>query len=144
VPSNDPIDVVYPRSGPDSGPDSGSDAGSPLVWRGLDDSALEVRAPALRVRETVNPKDILDGLARAGKADVPDLFAGHDGFSGCTAGFYRHAERPNSMILGDSLQIMAGLGERENLGNYMPKSHFLSKDGHFRLACPNSLFNVRA
>jgi hypothetical protein len=54
---------------------------------------------------------------REAEADIPDLFAD---FNGITpeqrAEFYQHDQHwSNRMILGDSLQVMASLSERESL-----------------------------
>ena len=101
-----------------------------LVWRGkdlADWSDLVVPAPPLFIQEKVHPKVLVDDLRRetrarqagAGGGDgQPDLFAD---FNGLPAGdarteFYRHdANWSNRMILGDSLQVMASLAEREGL-----------------------------
>ena len=101
-----------------------------LVWCGkdlADWSDLVAPAPPLFIQEKVHPKVLVDDLRRetrarqagAGGGDgQPDLFAD---FNGLPAGdarteFYRHdANWSNRMILGDSLQVMASLAEREGL-----------------------------
>ena len=97
-----------------------------LVWRGKDQqdwSDLVVQAPPLYIQEKVHPKAIIDDLVRQTKAraeadaGTPDLF--HD-FNGvdpeAKTEFYAHDQNwSNRMILGDSLQVMASLGEREAL-----------------------------
>jgi adenine-specific DNA-methyltransferase len=114
-----PRQLRYPRN-PDLDPQ--------LVWRGKDDqdwSDLVVNAPPLYIQEKVHPKALIDDLLRASKARedaagqiTPDLFAD---FNGIPKGvdkteFYRHeANWSNRMILGDSLQVMASLAEREGL-----------------------------
>ena len=72
----------------------------------------------------MHPKVLIDDLLRHAKADEPtqpeqlDLFAD---FNGIPEGidkteFYRHDQNwSNRMILGDSLQVMASLAEREGL-----------------------------
>ncbi len=99
-----------------------------LVWRGKDAqdwSDLVVNPPPIYIQEKVEPKAIIDALrrdsrarARAAESDAPDLFAGFDGPDDPEARleFYQH-EQPwsNRMILGDSLQVMASLAEREGL-----------------------------
>ncbi len=98
-----------------------------LVWRGKDRqdwSDLVVNVPMLYVQEKVHPKAIIDDLKRQTKAvreaasDAPDLFADFNGLTDpeARAEFYQHAMHwQNRMILGDSLQVMASLAEREAL-----------------------------
>ena len=97
-----------------------------LVWRGKDRqdwSDLVVNVPPLYIQEKIHPKAIIDDLKRRtterreATTDAPDLFAD---FNGITpeqrAEFYRHDQHwSNRMILGDSLQVMASLAEREAL-----------------------------
>ena len=99
-----------------------------LVWRGKDQqdwSDLVIQAPPLYIQEKVHPKVLIDDLLRrtrerrqeAGDV-IPDLFAD---FNGIPEGvdkteFYQHDQNwSNRMILGDSLQVMASLAEREGL-----------------------------
>jgi len=111
-----------------------------LVWRGKDQadwSDLVVNAPPLYVQEKVHPKVLIDDLKRqsdkAKAAAAPerqgytkdifaDLFADMaKDFNGVPEGdakteFYAHDQHwSNRMILGDSLQVMASLAEREGL-----------------------------
>lgn len=98
-----------------------------LVWRGKDRqdwSDLIVTAPPLYIQEKVHPKAIIDDLVRQTEAakeeatDAPDLFADFNGLSDPMARteFYQHDQHwSNRMILGDSLQVMASLAEREAL-----------------------------
>jgi adenine-specific DNA-methyltransferase len=97
-----------------------------LVWRGKDRqdwSDLVVNVPPLYIQEKIHPKAIIDDLKRRtaekreAETDAPDLFAD---FNGITpeqrAEFYQHDQHwSNRMILGDSLQVMASLAEREAL-----------------------------
>ncbi|MDR1469150.1 MAG: site-specific DNA-methyltransferase [Spirochaetaceae bacterium] len=98
-----------------------------LVWRGKDEqdwSDLVVYAPPLYIQEKVHPKALIDDLLRRSDADRKanekqcDLFAD---FNGIPEGvdkteFYHHDQNwSNRMILGDSLQVMASLAERENV-----------------------------
>jgi adenine-specific DNA-methyltransferase len=97
-----------------------------LVWRGKDRqdwTDLVVNVPPLYIQEKIHPKAIIDDLKRRtaakreAEADIPDLFAD---FNGITpeqrAEFYQHDQHwSNRMILGDSLQVMASLSERESL-----------------------------
>ena len=96
-----------------------------LVWRGKDTqdwSDLIVQAPPLYIQEKIHPKAIIDDLQRATarRADpepMADLFADFNGVApDARAEFYQHdAHWSNRMILGDSLQVMASLAERESL-----------------------------
>ena len=117
-----PITVAYERCDRDLDPQ--------LVWRGKDPrdwSELVVNAPPLYIQEKVHPKVLIDDLlaqTKATKAQAPgaqlsfDLFSD---FNGIPAGadktdFYQHDQNwTNRMILGDSLQVMASLAEREGL-----------------------------
>ena len=114
-----PIEVAYERRNRDLDPQ--------FVWRGKDEqdwSDLEVQAPPLYIQEKVHPKVLVDDLVRNAKADEKataiqtDLFADFNGLPGPDARteFYQHeANWSNRMILGDSLQVMASLAEREGL-----------------------------
>jgi len=98
-----------------------------LVWRGKDRqdwSDLVVNPPMLYVQEKVQPKAIIDELkrqsdeAREAASVAPDLFADFNGLADpeARAEFYQHSMHwQNRMILGDSLQVMASLSEREAL-----------------------------
>ena len=115
-----PVRVAYDRRNRDLDPQ--------LVWRGKDQqdwSDLVVQAPPLYIQEKVQPKALIDELLRetrereneAGQTTA-DLFAD---FNGIPKGvdkteFYQHDQNwSNRMILGDSLQVMASLAEREGL-----------------------------
>jgi adenine-specific DNA-methyltransferase len=114
-----PHTVKYPRN---------TDLDPQLVWRGKDEqdwSDLVVHAPPLYIQEKVHPKALIDDLLRQTKESqhdagmlTPDLFAD---FNGMPKGadkteFYAHDQNwSNRMILGDSLQVMASLAEREGL-----------------------------
>ena len=107
-----------------------------LVWRGKDEqdwSDLVVNAPPLFIQEKVHPKVLIDDLRRQSVASDQcsvaghrspdtghqiDLFADFNGLPDEEAKteFYQHdANWTNRMILGDSLQVMASLAEREGL-----------------------------
>ena len=106
-----------------------------LVWRGKDAqdwSDLVVQAPPLFIQEKVHPQVLIRDLMRTGgrwsaasgqeepatSNWQPDLFADFNGLPSADARteFYRHdANWSNRMILGDSLQVMASLAEREGL-----------------------------
>ena len=114
-----PIRVAYERRNRDLDPQ--------LVWRGKDeqdDRDLVVAAPPLFTQEKVHPKVLVDDLmrfSRRGQQDVAtqlDLFAEFNGLHDpdARAEFYQHDQNwTNRMILGDSLQVMASLAEREEL-----------------------------
>jgi len=83
-----------------------------------------VHAPPLYIQEKVHPKALIDDLLRRTKANEkadesqPDLFADFNGLpdENAKTEFYQHdANWSNRMILGDSLQVMASLAEREGL-----------------------------
>ncbi|WP_375461446.1 site-specific DNA-methyltransferase [uncultured Enterovirga sp.] len=94
-----------------------------LVWRGKDAqdwSDLVVQAPPLYIQEKIHPKVIIDDLRRRGSPkadDASDLFADFNGLDpDARTEFYQHDQHwSNRMILGDSLQVMASLAEREAL-----------------------------
>ena len=112
-----PIRVAYERRNRDLDPQ--------LVWRGKDEqdwSDLVVHAPPIYIQEKVHPKALIDDLVNSKKASSPstqiDLFADFNGIPEDVdkTDFYRHEGHwSNRMILGDSLQVMASLAEREGL-----------------------------
>jgi adenine-specific DNA-methyltransferase len=114
-----PIRVAYERRNRDLDPQ--------LVWRGKDEqdwSDLVVSAPPLYIQEKVHPKVIIDDLMRQSQNNQTavqgelDLFADFNGLpkDARATEFYQHeANWTNRMILGDSLQVMASLAEREGL-----------------------------
>src|SRR5262249_40706346 len=88
-------------------------------------SVVGLNAPPLYIKEKVHPKVLIDDLLKQTREQrehevgaQPDLFAD---FNGISTGvdkteFYRHEQNwSNRMILGDSLQVMASLAEREGL-----------------------------
>jgi adenine-specific DNA-methyltransferase len=107
-----------------------------LVWRGKDRqdwSDLIVTAPPLYIQEKVHPKAIIDELVRQSKiaredaSVAPDLFADFNGLADPMARteFYQHDQHwSNRMILGDSLQVMASLAEREALKGKVQAIYF--------------------
>lgn len=140
-----PVPVAYPRTtGGDSDPlaseksSRNRDLDPQLVWRGKDEqdaSDLVVHAPPLYIQEKVHPKVLVDDLRRRTQAaeiarklasgetadpfEQMDLFADFNGIpdhADAKTEFYEHdANWTNRMILGDSLQVMASLAEREGL-----------------------------
>jgi len=119
VDEQSPIRVAYEHRNRDLDPQ--------LVWRGKDEqdwSDLVVHAPPLYIQEKVQPKVLIDDLQRRSEASAAvddcqiDLFADFNGLPNEAAKteFYQHdAHWSNRMILGDSLQVMASLAEREGL-----------------------------
>lgn len=115
-----PVRVAYERRNRDLDPQ--------LVWRGKDEqdwSDLVVHAAPLYIQEKVQPKALIDELLRETRErdhesgqTTADLFSD---FNGIPKGvdkteFYQHDQNwSNRMILGDSLQVMASLAEREGL-----------------------------
>ena len=119
-----PLRAAYQRRNRDLDPQ--------LVWRGKDEqdaADLVVNAPPLYIQERVHPKALVDDLLRqsaqrrdqqreAVQPAFADLFADFNGLPSEDAKteFYQHnANWSNRMILGDSLQVMASLAEREGL-----------------------------
>ena len=97
-----------------------------LVWRGKDQqdwSDLIVQAPPLYIQEKIHPKAIIEDLKRQTKeredaqSGTLDLFGNFNGIDPeARTEFYQHDQNwQNRMILGDSLQVMASLAEREGL-----------------------------
>ena len=115
-----PLQVAYERRNRDLDPQ--------LVWRGKDVqdwSDLVVHAPPLYIQEKVHPKALIDELERetherkheSGEIEA-DLFADFNGIpkDADKTEFYKHdGHWSNRMILGDSLQVMTSLAEREGL-----------------------------
>ena len=114
-----PLRTAYQRRNRDLDPQ--------LVWRGKDEQDLDdlvVNVPPLYIQEKVHPKVLIDDLLRQSRnGSQPseyqvDMFAD---FNGLPEGadrteFYRHEGYwQNRMVLGDSLQVMASLAEREGL-----------------------------
>ncbi len=115
-----PVRIAYERRNRDLDPQ--------LVWRGKDEqdwSDLVVHAPPLYIQEKLHPKVLIDDLMKqtqteekTGKPQQLDLFSDFNGIpdEGAKTEFYQHdANWTNRMILGDSLQVMASLAEREGL-----------------------------
>ena len=118
------VRVAYERRNRDLDPQ--------LVWCGKDDqdwSGLVVHAPPLYIQEKVHPKALIDDLRhQTERAETNteqndstaqiDLFDDFNGLPSEDAKteFYQHDSHwSNRMILGDSLQVMASLAEREGL-----------------------------
>ena len=116
---SNPLKIAYERRNKDLDPQ--------LVWRGKDVqdwSDLVVNAPPIYIQEKVHPKVLIDDLKRqtekAEKVDDEqiDMFSDFNGVPNDDARteFYQHDQNwTNRMILGDGLQVMASLSEREGL-----------------------------
>ena len=114
-----PKALRYPRN---------TDLDPQLVWRGKDAQDwgdLVVQAPPIYIQEKVHPKALIDDLLRQTKESAheagqstADLFSDFNGIpkGADKTDFYAHDQNwSNRMILGDSLQVMASLAEREGL-----------------------------
>ncbi|MEX2374046.1 MAG: site-specific DNA-methyltransferase [Dehalococcoidia bacterium] len=101
-----------------------------LVWRGKyppadeigdGDLTLVTDAPPIYIQEKIDPRVLVENLRRtAERADDEPEFTLFDTFDGLdeldAVEFYKHhANWSNRMILGDSLQVMSSLAEREQL-----------------------------
>ena len=99
-----------------------------LIWRGKDQqdwSDLIVNAPPLYIQEKVKSKVLIDDLLKRSQAGeqaqmggMADMFSDFNGLpEGADKTDFYHYEGnwQNRMILGDSLQVMASLAEREGL-----------------------------
>ncbi|MEI3848051.1 MULTISPECIES: site-specific DNA-methyltransferase [unclassified Microbacterium] len=107
--------VLYPRD-PSLDPQ--------LVWRGKDEQDREdlvVDAPPIYIQEKVDPRVLIENLRKTAAAGQPEpeltLFDHFDDLPEIDAvEFYQHDMNwKNRMILGDSLQAMGSLAEREQL-----------------------------
>ena len=110
-----------------------ADADPQLIWEGKEANSpdtLTVKAPALYIQEKVHPKALLDDLAATSNGhpiEQPDLFG--DSYNGLPANartsYYQHEGNwQNRMILGDSLQVMVSLAEREGLNGKVQTIYF--------------------
>lgn len=113
-----PVRLSFQKRDPDLDPQ--------LIWRGKydGDDRLTVQAPPLYIQEKVHPRALVQELIRETKAARPQpqeqlsLFADFNGIAPDVdkTDFYQHDQNwTNRMILGDSLQVMASLSEREGL-----------------------------
>ena len=107
--------LLYPRD-PTADPQ--------LVWKGKDEvdgEDLVAEAPAIYIQEKIDPRVVIENLrdTAARPEDEPELslFETFDGLPELDlVDFYRHpANWSNRMILGDSLNVMVSLAEREGL-----------------------------
>ena len=97
-----------------------------LVWRGkdlADWSELVVPAPPIYVQEKIHPKHLVEDIKRQTRQrrdaqdGAFDLFGDFNGLDpDAKTRFYQHDQNwQNRLILGDSLNVMASLAEREAL-----------------------------
>lgn len=96
-----------------------------LAWRGKDEQdsePLSVEAVPIYTAEKIHPKAIIDDIRRRAEVctpepDAPDLFADFNGIDEeDRLDFYQHTQKwTNRLILGDSLQVMASLAQKEDL-----------------------------
>jgi len=108
-----PSKLLYPRD-PSLDPQ--------LVWQGKDEQDaedLEVPVPPVYIQEKIEPRAIIEDLRRKTeeRSDEPTLFGDFNGLEfEQLIDFYHHGVNwSNRLILGDSLQVMASLAEKENL-----------------------------
>src|SRR5690606_12265700 len=108
-----PAKLLYPRD-PSLDPQ--------LVWPGKDEQDsrdLEVPVPPIYIQEKIEPRAIIEDLRRNTdeRSDEFTLFSDFNGLEfEQLIDFYHHGVNwSNRLILGDSLQVMASLAEKENL-----------------------------
>jgi len=109
-----PTKLLYPRD-PSLDPQ--------LVWKGKDEqdaADLEVDSVPIYIQEQIDPRAIIEDLravSAAGREAQLDLFSDFNGLPfEERVDFYRHSLHwTNRMILGDSLQVMASLADKEGL-----------------------------
>ncbi len=167
-----PVQVSYPRGTSNADglqaekQQRNRDLDPQLVWRGKDEqdwTDLVVNAPPLYIQEKVHPKVLIDDLLRqsrerreAAEAEsaggIADMFGD---FNGIPAGadktdFYAHDQNwTNRMILGDSLQVMASLAEREGLRGkvqcvYLDPPYGIKFNSNFQWSTTSRAFNYEA
>ena len=95
-----------------------------LVWKGKDaqdGEDLLIDAPPIYIQEKIDPRVLIENLRETAAAGQPEseltLFDSFDELDELSqVEFYQHQESwKNRMILGDSLQVMGSLAEREGL-----------------------------
>lgn len=118
------VEVRYPRD-PALDPQ--------LVWKGKEaqnSEDLVVGAPPIYIQEKIDPRVLVENLraTAARPEDEPELrlFETFDGLDGLESiEFYEHeANWSNRLILGDSLEVMASLAEREQLRGRIQMIYF--------------------
>ncbi len=95
-----------------------------LVWKGKDATDaddLAVTSAPIYIQEKIDPRVLIENLRQTAKASEAEpeatLFDTFDGLDDlASVEFYQHdANWSNRMILGDSLEVMASLADRERL-----------------------------
>ena len=116
-----PITLQYERSS------RNNDLDPQLIWRGKDEqdqSDLVVTAPPIFIQEKVHPRVLIEDLLKQSSKETGseeeqlDLFSDFNGLEDqdVKSDYYEHEQNwSNRMILGDSLQVMASLANREGL-----------------------------
>ena len=125
LPTADAQDFVAPEVEADAGHATRATRARPAArveGQGrLDAEDLDVDAPPIYIQEKIDPRVLVENLRQTAKAGEVEpeltLFETFDGLGELDlVEFYRHeANWSNRMILGDSLQVMASLAEREAL-----------------------------
>jgi len=118
-----PQSLLYPRK-PELDPQ--------LVWRGKDEQDrkdLEVQAPPIYIQEKIDPRVLIENLRQTSSQGAEPELTLFDTFDGLGAielvEFYQHsANWSNRMVLGDSLNVMASLAEREGLRGQVQMIYF--------------------
>lgn len=119
-----PKKILYPR-------DTSLDP--QLVWKGKDEQnskPLEVPAVPIYIQEKIHPQAIIEDMkayAAKGKPEESlELFADFNGIKfEDLIDFYQHEQNwSNRMILGDSLQVMTSLSEKEGLKGKVQMIYF--------------------
>ena len=110
---HEPKTMRYPRN-PDLDPQ--------LVWRGKDaqDSGdLEVPVVPVYIQEKIHPRALIEDIRSAAKGGQSqlDFFSDFNGipFEQLIEFYQHHQHWQNRLILGDSLQVMTSLAEKERL-----------------------------
>lgn len=147
-----PVAITYERN---------RDLDPQLIWRGKDEQNsvdLIVHAPPLYIQEKVHPKVLVDDLMKQTRAEKRstqsqiELFADFNGLPSGDARteFYQHdGNWTNRMILGDSLQVMTSLAEREGLRGkvqciYMDPPYGIKFNSNFQWSTARSDVGGRA